>query len=158
METAKLAHRFVSSSREFNVQLSNLSTCDLAGVGDVCAHFCNDVPKVLASTDREITRSELVGKELTFWHDADVLAVDEGSVRETEAEFVARGGVLLVKVLVVDVVALREVDCGLFADLGVRVVVGLILGDSVDELAGGFTSPKRTSLIAWPEDWPRGPP
>ena len=51
METTKLANRLVSSSRELNVQLGNLSTSDLAGVGDICAGLSDNVPQVLATTD-----------------------------------------------------------------------------------------------------------
>jgi len=137
METTKLAHRLVGSSREFNVQLSNLSTSDLTGVGDVGADFDDDVPQVLTSTNSKITGGKLVGEELGLRCDVDVLAVVEGSVGETEAEFVTRGGVLLIEVLVVDVVALSVCDCRLLTDLSVRVVVGLVLGDGVDEPAGG---------------------
>ena len=137
METTKLANRLASSSGELNVQLGNLSTSDLAGIGDVGAGLRNDVPQVLATTDGKIAGGELVGEELSLGGDVDLAAVLEGGIGETETKFVARSGVLLVEVLVVDIVALREIDNGLLADLGVRVVVGFVLGEGVDELARG---------------------
>lgn len=62
---------------------------------------------------------------------------------------------LRVEPSVIDVGALAEVT--VIGLTRARGVVARGFGDGVDQLSTEFTSPYRTSVIAYPDSWPRRP-
>jgi hypothetical protein len=132
-EAAQLAHGLVGGGREAGVQLDDLGAGDGARVADLGRDGGHDVPQVLAAADGERAGGGARGQVGRRERDA---GVREGRVRQAVAKGVARLGALLVKVLVVDEVALGEVE--LQVGLGhecALVVVGLVLGNRVHQAA-----------------------
>ena len=60
----QLVCRLVGSSRKLNLQLRNLSTRNLAGIGSIGACFSDIVPWILTAAVRTCTIGEFLEQEL----------------------------------------------------------------------------------------------
>lgn len=136
LKSPQLSDRLIRRSRERDIQLRHLCARHIARVGNTTRHGCNRIPEICSAADVSLALGIDMRQRSFVSFSRDVAAERKRGVRESVAELESRRDVVVIEPLVIQQIALGELNHGGFGD-GKVLVVGFVLGDCVDEFARG---------------------